>query len=526
MSFDVCIRNGMIIDGTGNERYKADIVIKDGKIAGIGSFPDAEARYTIDASGRVVSPGFIDTHVHSDVMLLWDRQHACGLYQGVTTEILGQDGLSYAPLSKDNLEMYFKYLGGLNGTPDIPLDWSTVEEYRSKFDGTVAINTAYQVPHGVLRLETVGFRDVPLTGAHLEKAKRLLADGIDQGAVAFSTGLSYFPGSYGDTQELIELSRVLAEKDSIYVTHLRTVFKGEKFDAIQEALDIGWQSGCKIHYSHFRTGPNNAGKVDELMGPIDDAYQKGLDVSLELYPYAFGSSTGVIHLPPWTVEGGYESTLERLADKKLRPAIVRDIQKDFPNIDGTFSYLPSGRNDELLGLTFQQAADLRGQTVYEVLCDLLLEEKLAVGILGERPEDESVVKQIEDDLFELLSRPYYMVGSDAIYLGQNPHPRAFGSFPKLLRLAREKNFSLEVLINRMTMVPAERFGLKDRGVILEGKAADLVVFDAETVTDTSVVQQARTGPSGISHVLVNGEIAVWNEKVTGVFAGRALPVMR
>lgn len=169
---------------------------------------------------------------------------------------------------------------------------------------------------------------------------------------------------------------------------------------------------------------------------------------------------------------------------------------------------------------------MRGQTVYEVLCDLLLEEKLAVGILGERPEDESVVKQIEDDLFELLSRPYYMVGSDAIYLGQNPHPRAFGSFPKLLRLAREKNFSLEVLINRMTMVPAERFGLKDRGVILEGKAADLVVFDAETVTDTSVVQQARTGPSGISHVLVNGEIAVWDEKVTGVFAGRALPVMR
>lgn len=526
MSYDVCIKNGMIIDGTGRQRYKADLVVKDGKIAGIGSFPEVEARCTIDAAGRVVSPGFIDTHVHSDVMLLWDRQHACGLYQGVTTEILGQDGLSYAPLSKANLEMYFKYLGGLNGTPDIPLDWSTVEEYRSKFDRTVAINTAYQVPHGVLRLETVGFQDVPLTGAHLDKAKRLLAEGIDQGAVAFSTGLSYFPGSYGDTQELIELSRVLAEKDSIYVTHLRTVFKGEKFDAIQEALDIGWQSGCKIHYSHFRTGPGNAGKVEELMQPIDDAYQKGLDVSLELYPYAFGSSTGVIHLPPWTVEGGYEATLERLADKKLRPAIIRDIQKDFPHIDGTFSYLPSGSNDELLGLTFQQAADLRGQSVYEVLCDLLLEEKLAVGILGEIPGDESVVKQIEDDLFELLSRPYYMVGSDAIYLGQNPHPRAFGSFPKLLRLAREKGFPLEVLINRMTKVPADRFGLKDRGIIQEGKAADLVVFDADTVTDTSAIHHARTGPSGISHVLVNGEIAVWDEKVTGVLSGRALPNMR
>lgn len=522
--FDLIIKNGTVIDGNERKAVQADVAVKGGKIAGIGRYAGMEAREVVDAAGCVVCPGFIDTHVHSDVMLLWDRQHASGLYQGVTTEILGQDGLSYAPLSPGNLAMYFKYLGGLNGEPDIPLDWSSVAEYRSKFDGTVAINTAYQVPHGALRLETVGFRDVPLVGGDLEKAKALLSEAIDQGAVAFSTGLSYFPGSYGDTEELIELSKVLAEKNSIYVTHLRTVFKGERFDAVQEALDIGWKSGCKIHYSHFRTGPHNAGRVDELMKNIDEAYQKGLDVSLELYPYGFGSSTGVIHLPPWTVEGGYEATLERLADKSLRDRIVGDIIKDFPNIDGAFSYLPSGNNDDLLGLTFQEASALRGQSIPELLCDLLLEEKLAVGILGELPKDPKVVEQIEDDLFELLSRPYYMVGSDAIYLGQNPHPRAFGTFPKLLRLAREKAFPLEKLINRMTKVPADRFGLTDRGEIAEGKAADIVVFDPATVTDTAVIGHSRSAPRGIRYVWVNGKTAVWEEKVTGVFAGRALPL--
>lgn len=521
--YDIVIKNGEVIDGSGSAAYTADIAVKEGRIAGVGRYAAEEAAQTIDAAGLVVCPGFIDTHVHSDVVLLADRQHAGGLYQGVTTEILGQDGLSYAPLSADNLRMYFNYLSGLNGTPDIALDWSSVAEYRRKFDGTVAINTAYQIPHGALRLETVGFRDVPLAGEHLARAKALLAEGIDQGAVAFSTGLSYFPGSYGDTGELIELSKVLAEKNSIYVTHLRTVFKGERFDPIKEALDIGWKSGCKIHYSHFRTGPHNAGKVDELMKDIDDAHHNGLDVSLELYPYGFGSSTGVIHLPPWTVEGGYEATLERLADRQLRSKIVRDIEQEFPHIDGVFSHLPSGKNDDLLGLSFQEASQRRGQRIADLLCDLLLDERLAVGILGEVPADERIVEQIEDDLFELLERPYYMVGSDAIYLGDNPHPRAFGTFPKLLRLAREKLFPLEKLINRMTKAPADRFGLGDRGEIAAGKAADIVVFDRGSVTDTAVIGNARSAPKGIRYVLVNGKVAVREEKCTGIFAGRALP---
>lgn len=521
--YDIVLQGGTVIDGTERQGFVADIALKDGKIAGIGKYSHNEADLLIDAKDYVVCPGFIDTHVHSDVYLLWDRQHASALYQGVTTEILGQDGMSYAPLSKKNLEMYFQYLAGVNGNPDIPLNWSTVKEYRRKFDGTVAINTAYQVPHGALRLETVGFKDVPLVGKDLDKAKKLLAESIDQGAVALSTGLSYFPGSYSDTDELIELSKVLAKKDSIYVTHLRTVFKGERFDPVWEALEIGRKSGCKIHFSHFRTGPNNAGRVDELMKDIDQAYQEGLDLSLELYPYAYGSSTGVIHLPPWVVEGGYEETLNRLADKKLRHQIEKDIEKLFPVIEGVFSALPSGKNNDLLGLTFQQAANKRDTTVAKLLCDLLLEEKLAVGICGEPPKDSKIIEQIEQDCLELLERPYYMVGSDAIYLGENPHPRAFGTFPKLLRLCREKRFPLEKMINRMTMVPAERFGLCDRGVIQVGKAADVVIFDPNTVTDTATLENSRSAPVGIKHVIVNGKVAVHDGKVTGIFAGKSLP---
>jgi len=523
---DIAIKNGEVIDGTGKQRYRADVYVKDGKIEAIARGSEQyEARETIDAQGSVVTPGFIDTHVHSDIMLLWDRQHANGLYQGITTEVLGQDGLSYAPLSKDNLNMYAKYLAGLNGRPDIAWDWSTVLDYRRKFDGTVAVNTVYQVPHGALRLETVGAGDVPLTGEHMRKAKELLDRGLKEGAAALSTGLSYFPGSYCDTEELVELCRTVADNNSLYVTHTRSVYRGEYFDPNVEAIEIAERSGAKLHFSHFRTTPETAGKVEQVMKDIDAAYNRGVDLTLELYPYPSGSGYAVIFLPPFVVDGGFDAALERLADRSLRGKIIDGIERNLIACYGHFTHLP--KNAQYIGKSFAEVAMERGQSVPDMICDILLEEKLEVGFFTTPPFDDLPTwEQINKDALELLSRPYYMVGSDGIPLGKNPHPRAFGTFPRLLRFCREYGFSLETMINRMTKTPAERFGLKGRGVIAQGMAADLVVFDPVNVTDTATYQLSRSAPVGISHVLVNGEVAVRHEKVTGIFAGKALTSQR
>lgn len=522
MLMDIVIRNGEIIDGSESERYRADVYIKDGKIVAIerGS-TQYEAREEIDATGKIVCPGFIDTHVHSDIMLLWDRQHANGLHQGITTEVLGQDGLSYAPLGKTNLAMYAKYLAGLNGNPPIEWDWSSVKEYRAKFDGTVAVNTVYQVPHGALRLETVGAGDVPLTGDNMTRAKQLLDEGLKQGAAAFSTGLSYFPGSYSDTEELVELCKTVADNDSVYVTHTRSVFRDRTFDPNVEAIEIAERSGAKLHFSHYRTTPATAGKVEEVMKDIDEAYNRGVDLTLELYPYPSGSGYAIIFLPPWTVEGGYDDTLERLADRSQRARMIEGINRNLIACEGYFTHLP--RNSQYIGRSFAEVAQERGTSIPDMICDILLEEKLEVGFYSTPPFDEPHIwEQINKDALELLSRPYYMVGSDGIPLGKNPHPRAFGTFPRLLRFCREYGFPLEKMINRMTKTAADRFGLRDRGVVEVGKAADLVVFDEQRVQDTATYELSRSAPIGIQYVLVNGEVAVRDEKVTGIFAGRAL----
>lgn len=559
MEADIVIKNATIVDGTGGDRFRGSIAIKDGKLArisrqsnleesaadsreawegartangpgssdvsGLGLEGVESAREVIDAQGMIAAPGFIDTHVHSDLMLLWDRQHASGLAQGITTEVLGQDGLSYAPLSRENLLMNYKFLAGLNGAPDIPLDWSSVREYRMKFDRTVAINTAYQVPHGALRLETLGMRDLPLTGQHLAKAKQLLDQGLKEGAVAFSTGLSYYPCSYSDTEEMVELCKVAAANDSVYVTHYRTVFRGEPIDPVLESIEIAERSGVKLHFSHYRTNLEKAGQVQQVMAAIDAAYERGVDLTLELYPYPSGSGYVVIWLPLWCFEGGFDAILERLADPKLRPRFIEGMEQNTIPLRGYFTNLPN--HPQYVGRSFREVAEERGQSVPDMLCDLLLAEKLQVGY-HDSPEwmFEEVSQEAWDrfnrDCLELLSRPYYMVGSDGIPLGKNPHPRAFGTFPRLLRFCREYDFRLETLVNRMTKVPADRFGLADRGVLKEGYAADLVIFDERRVTDTATYQQSRSGPVGIPYVLVNGEVAVRGEQVTGVFAGRAL----
>lgn len=531
MTFDILIKNGEVIDGTGRTRQRLDIGIVGDKIAALERKLEAESKNIIDASGLIVCPGFIDTHVHSDVMLLQNRQHAAALLQGITTEVLGQDGMSYAPTSPENLNMYARYLAGLNGYPDIDWDWSNVAEYRAKFDKTVAVNTVYMLPHSNIRLETVGFRDVPLQGENLKRAKDLVRQGFDEGAVAFSTGLSYYPGSYCDTEELVELSKVVAECDGFYVTHYRTVFRNtkfrtERFDPVLEAIEIGERSGAPVHFSHYRTGPSNVGQTGAVVAPLEAAIAKGLEVTAELYPYPGGSSHGLIFFPLWSHEGGTDEILERLANLETRKKVAADYDRMLGSWHRIrFSNLPSGKNDDLIGRTVGEVAEERSMKGEDLLCELMLQEELRVGFVEVPPTDEATWQAFDKDILTLLSKPYYMVGSDSIPIGQKPHPRGHGCFPRVLRLQREhpEIISLESLIQHLTSIPAKRFGLRDRGTLELNKVADILIFNADTFTDTATYENPKSYAEGLEYVLVNGDLAVDKGQLTGTLAGRALP---
>lgn len=522
---DIAITGAAIIDGSGAPRRLGSVLVKDAEILEVGeelSAPVSASR-VIDATGLVVAPGFIDTHIHSDVDLLWNRQHAATLRQGVTTHILGQDGMSYAPLSGANLVSYRKYLAAVNGMPAIQWDWTSVAEFRKCFDETVAVNTAYQVPHGTVRFEVTGMSPQPMRGGDLAAACDLVRASFEQGAVALSTGLSYFPGSFADTEELVALCEIASEFDRPYVTHLRSVFAGERFDPLDEALGIARRTGVKLHVSHYRTTPATVGRASELLAKLDDAYRDGVDVSLDTYPYLYGSGPLHIGLPPWAFEGGLAKTLQRLADGALRPALVDGIENSLADLDGRLTHVPAAPWYE--GRQLRDVASERGQSIPELACDLLLENELDVTYhLGtDRLLRDTVANaQFEHDCLEVLERPYSMVGSDGIYVGRNPHERAFGTFPRLLRIAREHDFSLEKMVQRMTLAAAERFSLPGRGILKPGAAADLVVFDPALVREGATPAEPRRGPVGIVMVLVNGEIAVDNGAVTGIFAGRAL----
>jgi len=522
MLFDSIIRNGLIVDGTGGKPYMADIGVKNGKIAAIGLPEDAKAIDEIDASGLAVLPGFIDTHVHSDLALLRDKQHANGLAQGVTTEILGQDGISYAPLSHDNLKEYIRFNRGLNGPlAEADMDFSNVDEFLTKFDGTTAINAAYNVPHGTVRLEALGFHDLPLRGYQLEKAKDLLRESFEQGAVGFSTGLSYYPHSYSDTQEMVELCSVCAEYDVPLVIHLRTVPRpGVELPAVPEALEIGRRSGCAVHFSHTRTSAGNAGQAEAVVAPMEAAIARGQKVTMECYPYYSGSGYPMVCLPPWAVEGGCDATLKRLADPTLRAAIVKGMQENVAKCTGTFTHVP--HHPDYVGRDFADVANERGQVIEDMMCDLLLEEDLDVGYFSNPEGTEEEKRLMDHDFIHLLSKPYYMIGSDAIPYGPRPHPRAFGAFPRFFRLAREQGMKIENFAYHASALPADTFKLKGRGRILRGNWADLVVLDAERVTDQATYTHPRRGPKGIEYVLVNGQISLWQGQVNGIFAGKGL----
>ena len=525
--FDVIITGGTVVDGSGEPGFRADVGIAGERVQALGDLSDAVARRVINATGLTVSPGFIDTHAHSDGVLLTDPQHANGLRQGITTEILGQDGLSYAPMSADNYKMYRRYLSGILGEPPEDLDMSSVAAFRSHYHKKVSINTAYNIAHGAIRLETVGFEDAPLRGDALDKALDLVRQGMEEGAVGFATGMSYHPNAWSDTYELIAICRVVAEYGGVYTTHLRDVNTDRGFGGggIPEALEIGRRSGVKVHFSHHRTDASTAGQVAERVELIDQAKAEGVDCTLELYPYPTGSSFPLSFLPSDIHRGGVEDIIPRLSVQRIRDRIIDELETNPRRTlnDAVLTYMKN--NKDLEGMSIPDIAQQRGTGLGETLLDLLIEEEGQICYRGAPPDSVRVWDQISRDAMDFLAREDYMVGSDAIPIGSMPHPRAYGCFPRFLGRLRKKHpvISLEQTVQRMTDNAARRFGLTDRGLVKEGYFADIVVFDAERVIDNATYDDPVQFPAGIPFVLVNGSVAVDQEHCTGVMAGQAVP---
>ncbi len=525
--FDLVIAGGTVVDGTGKPGYRADVGTAGEVIAAIGDLSKAEAKRRIDAAGLTVSPGFIDTHTHAEGALLVDPQHANGIRQGITTEFLGIDGMSYAPLSSYNFKTYRHWLGGLLGDPPEDLDMHSVAAFRSHYHRKVAVNTAYFVPNATVRLQALGFTDAPLTSDALETAKRLTREGLEQGAVGLTTGGKYYPGPWADTEELVELCKIVHEAGKVYMCEPRknSVTRAYGGGGVVEGVEIARRTGVKLHFAHYRTQPESAGRINMIMDPIDAMRTAETDITFDIYPYPSGSSIAISLLPAFAQEGGPQAILQRLKDPEERKKIVAYLDHDEKAMLATivFAYLPYAPQME--GQRLLDVAEKRGRSPGEALCEVLLEQNLKVGHVGAPPENDAIRRQMDRDFMELLARPDYMACSDITPAGTFPHPRSYGAFPRFLgRLRREiGGLSLEAMVHRMTDRPARRFGLTGRGRIEKGCFADIAVFDAATINDTSTYEDPRRFPVGIPYVIVNGGMAVDDERCTGVFAGQAVP---
>jgi N-acyl-D-amino-acid deacylase len=518
------IRRGFVIDGTGSnsEPRQIDIGIEGDCIKAVGDFTGAYAENVIEAKGLFVCPGFIDTHSHSEFTLLADSRAEGKIYQGVTTEINGNCGMSAAPLYGEALEQREEELKSLH----IKERWNSFKEYFDILHSRrLSINFVTLVGHGNLRSSVAGYSNRALDVDERKRMNGFLRDAIESGAIGLSTGLAYPPGIYSDTLEIIELTKeTLKYGGHIYTTHLRD--EGDMLlEAIDEVIRIGLDSRINVHISHLKTeGSRNWWKIRDIVKRLYEANGKGLNLTCDRYPYTAAATDLDIILPSWCYEGGHRKELERI--RVERKKIIDELLK---NSDTKFwerikiSSVGSDKNKWMEGRSLTDiAAHLRLSPV-ECLLDLLLEEKLKVGAI--------FFCMSEDNLKTILRLPYTMIGSDSsarcldgITAKGKPHPRGFGSFPRILgRYVRQEGvLSLMEAVYKMTGLPAKTFGIKRRGEITEGFFADIIIFDGDIIIDNATYDNPFKKPEGIYYVFVNGVPVLWEGRLTGAFPGRIL----
>lgn len=526
---DYLIKNGLVFDGSGSEPVETNIGIKGDRIVYIGT-EDISTCEFIDARDFIVSPGFIDTHAHSEFTLLADGRAEGKLSQGVTTEINGNCGLSAAPLlgeAFEHRETDLKELG-------IKERWSTFQEYFNILRNRgIAINFATLCGHGNIRASVIGYRDLMPNKSAMNEMKRFLLEAVKDGAKGISTGLIYPPGIYSTADELIELCKTLREYSAIHTSRLSYIYAShmrsegdELIEAINEVIRIGKKTGIHVHISHIKTaGERNWWKIDSVIELIEGARNEGIILTCDRYPYIAASTDLDTILPSWVYDGGADEELKRLKSptdsKKIKDELC---YKDEDYWKGIYiSSVTKSENKWMEGESIFDISSKLSKRPEEVIIDILIDEKTRVGAI--------FFSMSEDNLRRFLSLPYVMIGSDSAvrsfsgstFTGK-PHPRAFGSFPKFIsRYVRDEGLMpLSDAIKKITYLPAVTFGLEKRGLIKEGFYADITVFDYKKVSDRSTYKEPFKMSEGIAYVFVNGKLAFKEGEFTGSLSGRII----
>lgn len=513
--FDLIIKNGRIIDGTGNPWFMADIGISNGKIDKIGDLDTATGTRIIDAKGFIVSPGFIDLHNHSDMGFLTQPEAENYVRQGVTTLFIGHCGNSAVPSDKfPSFKDYFTHL-----------------EKQG-----ISANVAALVGHGKIRKQVIGGEDRDPTPRELEKMKTIVVQALEDGACGLSTGLVYFPGTYAKTAEIIELCKIVAEYDGLYATHVRDdTAKWEQ--AVLEAIETAEKSGVRLQIVHNETHYPNWGKLDMIMKHIEEARERGLRVNCDVIPTLCGSQGIKTVFPNWSLEGGDAKLIERLKNPEERAKIKNYVleEKD-KHTSPSSTLIADGHADKIwiAGKNLAEIAKERDQEPVDAAIDLVIEKDQTFGIIMEFHD--------EDDLCKLISHPISSIVSDGAIqnFGEEiPHPRTYGCFPLIFRKyvrgeTREeeprevgrKILSLQEAVRKITSCPAQVLRMKDRGLLREDMWADIVIFDPHIITDQATYANPHMYPKGIPYVIVNGNLVVENSKHTGARPGHVIRSLR
>ncbi len=527
--YDIIIRNGTILDGSGSKGYKSDIGIQSDRIKVIEEHISASGKLEIDAKEQIISPGFIDILSWASGPVLYDGEVRSVVQQGITTAIFGE-GWSMGPVNENIKQGMKNFWLEYN----ISYDWDSLSDYLKYVEEKgSSVNIASFIGATTVRMYVIGFEDRQASPAEMKQMKDLVRDAMKEGALGVASSLVYTPAFYANTNELVELSKVAAEYGGIYISHIRGE-GGDLLESIDEILTISEKAEIPAEIYHFKAaGKENWDLLEIAIKKIKDAHAKGLDITADIYPYTAGATGLDAMIPPWAKEGGDEALIERLRDDNIRDRIRNEILtsrsgwENFYQMAGggkgiLVSYL-SEKNKSLQGKSIEEIAKIKKKDEISVIFDLLVEEEGYGGGIYFLMSEENVSKKLQLPWVSFCTdedayRPEGLMGK------RNPHPRAYGTFPRILgKYVRDENvISLSEAIRKMTSLPAARLGLLDRGILKRGMAADIVIFDPQKVKDMATYVQPHQYPQGINYVIVNGKMVVEQGQHTGAKPGKAL----